>query len=121
MITQIENLPKNVVGFTYKGKVSGKDYETVVFPAVEKAAKEKKKIRMIIQFSKSFDKLSFKAMMDDSIVGLKYINAWEKIAIVSDHDKINHLIKAFSFLIHADLKIFPLSELNKAVKWVSKK
>ncbi len=121
MIKQIEKLPKNVIGFIYTGKVTGKDYEKVIFPAIEKAAKEKEKIRMIIQFSKSFNKISFKAMLEDGAVGLKYIKAWKKIAIVSDHNKINHLIKAFSFIVHADLKIFALSEMDNAVVWISKK
>jgi hypothetical protein len=121
MIKQIEKLPKNVVGFAYTGKVTGKDYETVVFPAIEKATKGKKKVKILITFEKSFDKLSLKAMMDDGFVGLKYFNEWEKIAIVSNHNKINHIIKAFSFLVHGDLKVFTLSEVDKAVEWISKK
>ncbi|MEO6902785.1 MAG: STAS/SEC14 domain-containing protein [Bacteroidia bacterium] len=121
MIKEIENLPKNVVGFSYIGKVTGKDYESVVFPAVEKATKGKKKINILITFEKSFDKISLKAMVDDSIVGLKYIKSWKKIAIVSDHNKINHLIKAFSFLVPAEIKIFTLSKIDKALVWILKK
>ncbi len=120
MITQIENLPKNVIGFTYKGKVTGQDYEKVIFPVIKKATKGKQKIRLIFRFGKSFSKLNLKAMMDDTFIGLKYFGDWERIAIVSDHTMMNHAIKAFSFLMPGRLKIFPLNELDKAIEWVSK-
>jgi hypothetical protein len=119
MITQIENLPQNVIGFIYSGKVTGNDYETVIFPAVEKAAKGKNKIRLLCQFSNDFSKLDLKAMMDDGFIGLKHFRDWERIAIISDHEMINHAIKAFSFLVPASLKIFALSNMDKAKEWIT--
>ena len=97
MITQIENLPENVIGFIFTGIVTGKDYETVIFPAVKKARKQKKKIRLVCEFGKNFKRLNLKAMMDDAFIGIKYFFGWEKVGIISEHSAINHAIKAFQF------------------------
>jgi hypothetical protein len=121
MINQIENLPKNVIGFTYEGKVTGKDYETILFPVLDKFTKGKKKIGMIFHFTESFNKISLKAIMDDMLAGLKYWRIIERIAIVSDNNKINHMIRAFGFLFSGEMKIFSLSEFDKATVWISKK
>jgi hypothetical protein len=117
MIKKIENLPENIVGFTYKGKVNGKDYENVVFPILKKVASGKNKIRIIFKLDKSFSKISMKAVMDDTFAGLKYSKKIEKIAVISNNNKINHIIRAFSFLFPGDIKIFPLSESKKAIEW----
>ncbi len=119
MIRQLENLPANVLGFDYTGEVTGTDYETVIIPSIEKAAKDKQKIRLLIRFDESFDSMTFKAMMDDAQVGLKYISDWERIAIVSNHNTINHIIHAFSFLVPGKIKIYPLLMIDEATAWVA--
>jgi hypothetical protein len=40
MITLIKNIPDDIVGFSYGEEVTAADYETVVFPAVDAAAKK---------------------------------------------------------------------------------
>jgi hypothetical protein len=121
MITLIKRLPANVIGFTFSGRVTGEDYETVVFPAVKKARKQTKDIRLLIEFEKNFKSLSLKAMLDDAFIGFKHLFSWKRIAIVSNNKTIQHAIKAFSFLIIGQLKIFHLSEKDKAIEWISKK
>jgi hypothetical protein len=119
MITTIENLPKPLIGFTFSGKVTGKDYETTLCPVIKEAAKQKKKIRIICEFGKKFKGLDLKAMIDDARIGIRYYLKWEKVAIVSDHDTINHIIKAFGFLMPGRIRIFPLSGRMTAIDWVS--
>ena len=120
MITEIENLPKNTIGFIFTGRVTGNDYETIVFPAVKKLRKTSKELRLILEFGKKFNRLSLKAMLDDTFIGFKYLFSWKRIAIISDNEIINHAVKAFSFLVRGELKIFHLSEREKAITWISK-
>lgn len=42
MIKEIKNLPNGILGFTYSGKVTGKDYDKVIFPVIRIAAKQSK-------------------------------------------------------------------------------
>lgn len=121
MISQIENLPANAIGFTLNGRITGKDYETVVFPAVKKLRKQTKDLRLIIEFGGNFKRLSLKAMMDDAFIGFKHFFSWKRIAIISNNETFNHTIKAFSFLVHGELKIFRPSEKEKAMDWITKK
>jgi hypothetical protein len=120
MITQIENLPNNVIGLIYGQNITAHDYETVVFPVIKNATKDQKKIRIIFQLNNDFDHMSMKAMVDDAFVGLEYFNKWERIAIVSDNKGINNIIKAMRFLLPGDVMIFPLSEFDSAKEWISK-
>jgi hypothetical protein len=121
MINQIENLPENTLGFIYTGQVTGKDYETVIFPAIKAMANSVKKMRFLICFDDQFSTIGFKALLDDTMVGFKYFGDWERMALVSDHSAINQVIGVFSFLMPGSVKVFPMSDYDAAITWLEKK
>ena len=49
----MNDLPENILGVSAEGKVTGKDYETILIPAVEVKFKTHKKIRMLYQLGDS--------------------------------------------------------------------
>lgn len=57
MLKNMNNLPDNVLGITAEGKITGKDYETLLIPALEEKLKVNKKIRMIYHFNISYSSL----------------------------------------------------------------
>jgi len=119
MITIINDLPANVLGVSAEGKITGTDYETVLIPALEEKLKTNKKVRMLYQLGSDFTGFEMSAMMDDAKVGLKHISAWDRIALVSDHETINSFAKFFGHLMSCELRIFKNNELDAAKKWVS--
>jgi hypothetical protein len=119
MIERIEGLPDNVLGFRAKGEVTGTDYETVLIPAVEEALATRRKIRLLYHLGEDFTGFDAKAMWDDAKVGLQHLTAWERIAMVSDITWIRGMVKAFGFVMPAQVRIFRNSELEAALKWVS--
>ena len=121
MLHIIKNLPDQVLGITAEGKVTGKDYKTVLIPAVEEKIQANKKVRFLYHLGNSFTGFSLDAMIDDSIVGMKNLKDWEKIAFVSDHEMINIFVKFFAHLIPAEIQIFKNKDLEKAVNWISTK
>lgn len=117
MIKQIEGLSENILGFEFSGEVTANDYEKVAFPAIEKRLKLKSKIRIICHFTDK-TKISLGAMWDDTLVGIKHYFNWEKIALVSDIDWLNHTFKAMGFLMPGHLRIYSNSEIEKAIEWL---
>ncbi len=47
MITQLLDLPDNVLGFSATGRVTAEDYETKLIPAVDALFKRRDKIRFL--------------------------------------------------------------------------
>jgi SpoIIAA-like len=53
-------------------------------------------------------------MWDDVKVGLEHFAHWERVAIVTDLDWISHATKLFAFLFTGEVRVFPLSNADKA-------
>jgi hypothetical protein len=119
MLKLLEGLPDDVLGVSAEGKITGKDYETVLIPAIEKKLKEHKKIRMVYDLGSSFTGFDLSAMLDDAKMGMKHLSAWDRIALVSDHAMINTFAKFFGHMLSCELRIFKNAELEEAKKWIS--
>ena len=119
MLKLLEGLPDNVLGVSAEGKVTGTDYETVLIPAIEKKLKEHKKIRMIYDLGSNFTGFDLSAMLDDAKMGMKHLSAWDRIALVSDHEMINTFAKFFGHMLSCELRVFKNAELEEAKKWIS--
>jgi len=119
MLKFIEGLPINVLGVTAEGKITGEDYENILIPVLEEKLQAHKKIRMLYQLGSDFSGFDLSAMLDDAKMGMKHLSAWDRIALVSDHEMINSFAKFFGYLMTCELRIFKNDELEEAKKWVS--
>ncbi|HZK97193.1 MAG TPA: STAS/SEC14 domain-containing protein [Prolixibacteraceae bacterium] len=121
MLILMNDLPDNVLGVSAEGKITGIDYETVLIPVLEEKLKANKKIRMIYQLGNDFSGFDMSALLDDAKMGMKHLSAWDRIALVSDHEMINSFAKFFGYLMTCELRIFKNDELEEAKKWISEK
>jgi hypothetical protein len=121
MIKIIADLPTNVLGVSAEGKITGTDYESILIPALDEKLKANKKISMLYHLGNNFTGFDLSAMLDDAKIGLKHLSAWEKIALVSDHDMINAFAKFFGHLMSCELRVYKNSELEEAKKWITEK
>lgn len=118
MIKILNDYPDNVLGVSAEGKITGTDYETVLIPALDEKLKANKKIRVLYQLGSNFTGFEMSAMLDDAKMGMKHLSAWDKIALVSDHEMINSFAKFFGYLMTCELRIFKNDELEEAKKWI---
>ena len=119
MLHIMEGLPANVLGISAEGKVTGSDYENILIPAVEQKLKNTPKLSFLYHLGEKFDGFNFDAMVDDAKIGMKHLSAWEKIALVSDHELINTSAKVFGYMLPCEVKVFKNSELETAKKWIA--
>jgi hypothetical protein len=123
MLEPISGLPDNALGFTAKGKVTKKDYKTLLIPAVEDKLKEYKKVSLLYHLGDEYEGFEAGAMWDDAKVGLAHITDWEKIAIVTDVIWIKKAGRVFEFAVETmsqpgHVKVFKNSELDQAIAWI---
>ena len=97
MIEIIKGLPKNVVGIAVNGRMTKKDCDDVLMPAMKKSLKRHDKIRLYYELNSRFPG----AAWDDLNVGMEHIPSCERVAIVTDVGWIRYTVKALRFLIPA--------------------
>jgi len=119
MIEKIPDLPDNVLGFTAKGTVTVNDYVSIIIPAVEELFSRQEKVRFLYHLGEDFTGFEAGAMWQDTKLGLKHLQGWEKIAIVSDIEWVRAAIKIFGLVILGHVRLFHNNELAEATQWIS--
>lgn len=119
MIDLLKDLPAGTVGFRCHGRLSGDDVERLAAPAIRDAIAEYDRIKALLLFEADFEGFSFAAAWDDTGLGLRYWDGFERLAVVTDHGWMRHGLRALAVLLPCPLRIFPLAELDTARRWLS--
>jgi len=119
MIEKIPDLPDNVLGFTAKGTVTGMDYESIIIPAAEELFSRREKVRFLYHLGEDFTGFEAAAMWDDTKLGMKHLQGWERMAIVSDIEWVRAAVKVFGLVIPGHVRVFHNNELDEAKRWIS--
>lgn len=118
MITQIADLPQNMVGFRSEGEVTKEDFEMVqakVASLVEKTGK----LNYMLFLDNSPKDFTFGAWMQDALLGIKNITKWNRAAIVTDIEGVIAFTDAFSKVMPGEFRGYKKAEYDEAVQWVS--
>jgi hypothetical protein len=119
MIELLPNLPDHIVGISASGQVNAADYETVLIPAIDVALKKHDRIRILYQLGPQFTGFTSGAMWDDMKIGIAHLRAWERIAVVTDHNWIAAATRMFAFAMPCPVKVFSNNELAEAEAWIA--
>jgi len=119
MMTSIENLPADTVGFVATGRITKDDYENVLIPATEAAFRNHEKVAVYYQIGPNFDGFDAGAMLDDALIGMRHLVDWKRVAVVTDVEWIANAAKAFSFLMPGKVKTFSLCKEAEARTWLT--
>ncbi len=93
---ELKQIPDtNIIIVTAKSKITGNDYENILFPAVDATLKQYDKMRFLYILGEEFDGFEGEALWDDTKIGMKDLTHFEKIGVVSDQKWIRRSIKAF--------------------------
>ena len=118
MLQPLDDLPPGVIGFEAVGGVEADDYERVLDPAVDAAAGDGR-IRLVYVLGDRFTGYSAGAAWQDTRLGLTHLKAWDRLALVSDLDWVEHLVGMFGWMVPGDVKPFGLNELPRAIDWAA--
>lgn len=118
MLTQISDLPANVIGFSVSGKLETADYRDVLLPALEQAAAGDE-VRVVIVMP-TFEGFAPGALWQDMKMGVEHWGKWKKIALVTDVEWMEHGVDWFGWMTPGDVKHFDLDDLDDAIAWAAK-
>jgi hypothetical protein len=115
MIELIEDLPRNVVGISVKGRVTRQECREVLSPAVQRSLKWRDKSRLYYELGSRFPGAGW----DDLDLGFEHASRCERIAIVTDIAWVRLTVKAIRFLIPGEIRVFASVEVPEARAWIT--
>lgn len=119
MITQIKEVPANMVAFRATGEVTKDDFERVVFPAVEAVVDRTGELNYLLLLEMDTRRFTFGAWWQEVILVLEKLFKWRRAAIVTDSESLIRFTHIFSVFAPGVYKGFLPDEFDQAVTWVS--
>lgn len=116
---EITSGSENLLVATAHAEVTAEDYEQVLGPAIRAAVKEHQKIRFLYQLDDDFLEFTGKAMWRDAKLRLRYLKAFEAVAVVTNVRRIVNAAEFFSFFMACPVKVFTNEQLADAKDWVA--
>ncbi|MFL9829642.1 STAS/SEC14 domain-containing protein [Flavobacterium sp. ST-87] len=120
MITEIKDVPPQIVAFKAIGEVTHEDYTNIIVPAVQKLVSQTDEINFILYLDTNIN-FTDSACYQDALLGLKNLGNWNRAAIITDSSNIISFTKAFSYIIPGEFKGFSKENDEEAILWVSNK
>lgn len=119
MIEILSGLPANVVAVRASGRITRKDYDDVLIPAVQAVFEGRSRIRFYYELGPHFEGMDPGAVAEDFKVGMEHLTGWERVAVVTDVAWIRTAVIAFSFLLPVTVKVFAAGEAETAKAWMT--
>ena len=119
MIERIEGAPNGVLAFKAVGEVHSDDYEQVLDPAVQAVIDAGDKVRLVYVLGDELEGISSGAAWEDTKLGMGHLTSWERMAVVTDRDWIEHTVKLFGWMVPGKVKVFSTEELPDAMAWAA--
>lgn len=119
MIEPLHDLPEGTLGFCLDGRVDRHDIESVVEPAVDNAIDQVGSVKALLEFSDAFEGISLEALWDDTRLGLRHWDGFERIAVVCDLAWVNQAFRALGLLLPCPLRLFHAGETDQARRWLA--
>ncbi|MEO8502372.1 MAG: STAS/SEC14 domain-containing protein [Acidobacteriota bacterium] len=118
MIEKLADLPPGVEGLKAVGTVSKEDYERVVEPMLDEARQAGRRLRFLYQFGPDFEKFTPSAAWEDAKVGLRSMQLFDGVAVVSDVAWLREAVHLAGFLMPCPVSTFSYKERDSAVAWL---
>ncbi len=119
MIELLEGFPDNAVAISAKGKITRRDYETILIPKVKGSFAKRARIRVYYELGPEYTGFDAGAVWEDFMLGVEHLRGWDRIAVVTDVEWIRMAIRAFQFLIVGEIRCFDMKRVGEARRWIS--
>jgi hypothetical protein len=119
VLEKTSDVSDSVLGFRASGELTSDAYRNVLVPAVEAALQSRDKLRLLYLLGDDVTGFSAGAAWQDAKVGMEHVSRWEKIAVVTDKEWIQHSVNIFGYLIPGEIKAYPAAEEGDARAWVA--
>jgi hypothetical protein len=118
MITQITNVPANMVAFRATGEVTKDDFE-IVKQESSKLVEATNNLNYMLVLDTSPSEFTAGAWLQDALLGIQNITKWNRAAIITDSQNIKNFTDVFSKVMPGEFRVYPNTDFDRAVEWVS--
>ena len=118
MIRVLDDLPDGVLGFEASGTLTARDYTDVLAPALATASAGGGRIRVLLDVTGEFDGMEGGAVWQDLKMGVSDWNAWERMALVTDHAWMRQGLSMFAWAVPGEVRAFPAEGRATALDWL---
>jgi hypothetical protein len=118
MITISPESKGNILIISATGKLTDRDYKEVLIPRLEAVIREHGKARLLLDMGDEFHGWEPAAAWDDARFGLAHRNDFEKMGVVGGPKWVEWALKIGALMMSGELKNFPSSEREAAMRWV---
>jgi len=119
MLQVINDLPLHVVGIHAYADVTKAEYKSRLTALFEGLLKTNKKINFLLVLETDIPNFISGVWCGSVEIGLKYFFKWNKVAIITDQERVLNYSHFFEYLMPGKYRKYPLDELDKAIRWVS--
>lgn len=119
MLKHMIDMPAGVIGIEATGTVTLEDYQKVFEPLLATHSAKGERIRLLYWFGPKFESFSAGAAWDDLKLGTKYLNLFERVAVVTDVGWIRHSTAFVGSFLPCPIRVFPNAELPSASQWLT--
>jgi hypothetical protein len=119
MFTPIAEMPPGAIGVAAKGRITAGDRRSVLEPTIASALAGGDKVKLLYLAGADFAGYDEDAPWDEAIFGSRHFTDFKRIAFVTDEAPYDRAVQALRGLMPADLRVFPVSEIEAAKAWLA--
>ncbi|BAU54264.1 STAS/SEC14 domain-containing protein [Mucilaginibacter gotjawali] len=119
MLQLINNLPPHVAGLHAFANVAETEYKDSLIPLIENVLKKSKRINFVLVLETDIVNFASGIWCGNLKIGLKYFFKWNKIAIVTDQQKVLGYSDLFKYMVPGKFRNFRIDQIDQAIRWVS--
>jgi hypothetical protein len=119
MIERIDDVPAGIDALRAVGKITKEDYDAVVIPLIDGAARNGRLLRCLCEVGPDFQGLTPSAAWEDLKIGLRALRMIEACAVVSDIGWVRESSNLAAFFMPCPVRVFTLQDRGKAIAWLS--
>ncbi|MEB3276234.1 MAG: STAS/SEC14 domain-containing protein [Cyanobacteriota bacterium] len=119
MITLLEDLPQGTLGLSFSGEVTGDDDDRVLVPAIEAALDQHGRIKALLVFGPEFQGYTLAAAWDDTSLGLRHWDGFERLAVATDVPWLRQSFRAIGLVLPYPVRLFNGEEVDQARRWLA--
>jgi hypothetical protein len=118
MIETLPGVPPGIVAVRAVGTLTREDYDAVVVPILDAAAREGRRLRFLCVVDEEFHGLTPDGAWADVKLGLAAMRNLEGCAVISDLGWVRDTTRFAAFFLPGHVRIFAADERDAAVHWL---
>ena len=118
MIKVLPESKGSILAISASGKLTDQDYREVLIPRLQAIIREHGKVRLLLDMGDEFHGWEPAAAWDDARFGLAHRNDFEKMGVIGGPDWVDWSLKIGALFIGGEIRSFPASKREQALRWI---